>query len=215
VRSSSVRTAWFAALTGVVVACAGCGGHGPSQPAAARRSAGGGLHGLVPEPLPRKPEFVLEDTAGRPFDFDRATRGKLTYLYFGYTHCPDACPLTMGELSLALRRQSPSIRRRVEVVFVSVDPRRDTRQVLRSWLAHFGRGFVGLRGSLARVRAAERAAGIPLAPAPHAKGTNYAVAHSSFVLPFSPDGMAHVVYTQGFTTGDYAHDMPLLLRYSH
>jgi protein SCO1/2 len=177
-------------------------------------AAGGGLHGLVPQPLPHKPSFTLTDTAGRPFRFGRATGGKLTYLYFGYTHCPDACPTTMADLASALHEQTPAIRRQVEVVFVTVDPRRDTRGVLRAWLNHFDRSFVGLTGSQTAIDAAERAAGLPLAPPEKVKGSHYSVAHSTFLFPFSPDGVAHVVYVQGFHSADYAHDMQLLLRFS-
>jgi len=173
-----------------------------------------GLRGLVPQPLPRKPRFVLTDTSGRSFDFASATRGKLTYLYFGYTHCPDACPTTMADLATAYDRQPASVRRQVDVVFVTVDPRRDTGPVLRRWLDHFGRSFIGLRGTQKAIESAEQAAGVPLAPPEKVKGKNYSVAHSTYLLPYSPDGRAHVVYVQGFHSSDYAHDLPKLLRYS-
>ena len=169
------------------------------------------MHGLVPKPLPQRPSFTLTDTSGRPFSFAARTRGKLTYLFFGYTHCPDACPATMGDIAYALRLQRPGVQRRIAVIFVTVDPRRDTGPVLRTWLNHYNRAFIGLTGSLSQVEAAERAAGIPLAPPEKHAGKNYGVTHSSLVLPYSPDGLAHVVYTQGFRPGDYAHDMPLLL----
>jgi len=207
-----VRAVAAAALGGAILLFAGCGGHATSHPAATRSADA--LHGLVPQPLPRRPHFVLTDTAGRPFRFAAATKGKLTFLYFGYTHCPDACPTTMSDLGAALRAQSPRIRSRVDVVFVTVDPRRDTPRVLRAWLNHFSRSFVGLTGSEHQIMAAERAAGVPLAPAEKVKGKNYSVAHSSLVLPYSPDGLAHVVYSQGFRTRDYVHDIPLLLEYS-
>jgi protein SCO1/2 len=142
----------------------------------------------------------------------RATKGKLTYLYFGYTHCPDACPLTMSDIAAAFHREPVSVRHRVDVVFVTVDPRRDTPHVLRRWLDHFDRSFIGLTGSAAQIAAAERAAGVPLAAAEKTKG-GYSVAHSTLVIPYSPDGRAHVVYSAGFRSRDYAHDMPLLLRF--
>ena len=193
-----------ALVAAAVLAVAGCGGQDASSPPAS--PAGSSLRGLVPEPLPRTPRFTLTDTAGGSFDFAARTRGKLAYLYFGYTHCPDACPATMDELLYALRRQPASVRRRVEVVFVTVDPRRDTKRRLRAWLDHFSRSFVGLTGSVTQIEHAERLAGVP-----YVRGVF--TQHSSFVLPFSPDGRAHVVYAQGFKPDDYAHDMPLLLRY--
>jgi protein SCO1/2 len=183
-------------------------------PAAAKTAAPStALRGLIPQPLPQKPSFTLTDTAGRPFHFSARTQGKLAYLYFGYTHCPDACPLAMGDISSALRHVPPALRRRVEVVFVTVDPRRDTPGVLRAWLNHFGTSFVGLRGSEREIQAAERSAGVPVAPAQKPKGGRYAVQHSSLVLPYSPDNRAHVVYLQGSRASDYAHDLPLLLKY--
>ncbi len=178
-------------------------------------AASGGLRGLVPQPLPHKPSFTLTDPSGRPFRFDAATRGKLTFLYFGYTHCPDTCPTTMADLATALHEQARAVRRHVAVVFVTVDPRRDSRGVLRAWLNHFDRTFVGLTGSEAAIEAAERSAGVPPAPAGKQAGRRYSVAHSTFLFPYSPDGRAHVVYVQGFRSADYAHDMPLLLRFSH
>lgn len=191
---------------------AGCGGHTSSQPAVTRPADA--LHGLVPQPLPRKPGFVLTDTHGHAFAFRRATRGRLAYLYFGYTHCPDTCPLTMADLAAAYRRASASTRRRVDVVFVSVDPRRDTPRRLRRWLDHFSPAFIGLTGTTAQITAAEQASGVPLAAPEKVAGAGYSVAHSTLVIPYSPDGRAHVVYAEGFHAADYAHDMPLLLRYS-
>jgi protein SCO1/2 len=195
----------FAALllmSALVLAGAG----GPAE-AVSTDASGAGLRGLTPQPLPHAPAFTLTDTAGRPFDFKVRARGKLVYLYFGYTHCPDVCPATMGDLAYALRQQPRSARRGIEVVFVTVDPRRDTRKVLRTWLDHFGGSFVGLTGTRAQIERAEEASGVPFVP-------GKVTTHSSLVLAYSPDGVAHVVYTQGFTPGDYAHDLPLLLRYS-
>jgi protein SCO1/2 len=186
----------------------GCGARHATSPVAAPQ-----LDGLLPDPLPHKPSFTLTDTAGRPFSFAAATRGKLTYLYFGYTHCPNACPTTMGDIAYALRRQQAVVRRRIDVVFVTVDPRRDTRRVLRTWLDHYSRSFIGLTGSQATIAAAEREAGVPLAPPERQKGTRYAVSHSTLVLAYSPDGLAHAVYTQGFNSNAYAHDMPLLVAF--
>lgn len=205
----------------VVAAISGCGSARraatPSTVATAGSAhvTGRDLYGLVPEPMPRKPNVTLTATSGKPFNITTATRGKLTYLYFGYTHCPNACPVTMTNLSYAIRLQPAAIRRQIEVVFVTVDPRRDTRSVLRTWLNHYSRSFVGLRGNLTQIAAAERAAGVP--PAPHVveTGKNYSVPHSSILFAYSPDGRSHVIYSQGFSALDYAHDMPLLLKFRH
>jgi len=198
----------------ILLVAAGCGGAKRPKPAAAPATpAGAGLRGLVPSPLPTRPAFTLTDTAGHPFPFATRTSAKLTYLYFGYTHCPDVCPLTMANIATALRTVGPAVRRRIEVVFVTVDPRRDSRQRLRRWLDHYSRSFIGLTGSQHAIAAAAASAGISLPPQPKHQTGLYGVDHSAFVFPYSPDGKAHVVYAQGFLAADYAHDIPLLLRY--
>jgi protein SCO1 len=201
-----------ALLTALVVS--GCGSSHTAATAPKPAAVASELRGLVPEPLPPKPSFTLTDTSGRPYNLTTATRGKLTYLFFGYTHCPDACPATMNDLAYAYRLQSGSVRRRIRVVFVTVDPRRDTGPVLRRWLDHYSRAFVGLTGSLHEIALAEEAAGVPPAPREPTRSANYSVAHSSILFAYSPDGHAHVVYAQGFKPSDYAHDMPLLLRFA-
>jgi len=208
----AVRSVYAVVAAAALLAAAGCGGKKAEAPQPAPAApTGSGLRGLVPEPLPEKPAIRLSDTAGRPFDLVSRTQGKLTYLYFGYTRCPDACPATMDEIAYALKRQPPSVRRRVAVVFVTVDPRHDTGPVLRRWLNHFSRSFVGLIGTELQIEHAEAQAGVPYVPASKGKATY--VRHSSLVFPYSPDGRAHVVYAQGFKPDDYAHDLPLLLRY--
>ena len=212
------RATGTVAALGAAALLAGCGSsaHPPSTASTASTPASqatsNGLRGLIPEPLPVKPSFTLTDTAGKPYDFATATRGKLTYLFFGYTHCPDACPATMSDLSYAVRLQPAAIRRRIAVVFVTVDPVRDTGPVLRRWLDHYSRAFVGVRGTLAQIGVVEHEAGIPTA-IKEPGSADYQVEHSSILFVYSPDDRAHVVYAQGFTPADYAHDMPILLRF--
>src|SRR3982750_1080321 len=102
--------------------------------------------GLVTPPLP-KPRFVLTDTSGAPFDFWNRTQGSVTLLFFGYTECPDQCPLHMAKIGVALKSLPPGVADQVKPVFVTTDPARDTPAVLRRWLDHFDPHFVGLTGT--------------------------------------------------------------------
>src|SRR5262249_48653183 len=166
------------------------------------------------EPFPVKPSFTLTDTTGRPYSFSQSTKGKLTYLFFGYTHCPDACPATMSYIKYALSRQPASVRNQVAVVFVTVDPQRDSRPVLRRWLDHYDKSFVGLTGSIRQIGDIEHMAGVPTAILRKKKGVaSYEVEHSSVLFVYSPDDRSHVVYATGFKPQDYAHDLPLLLKF--
>ena len=165
--------------------------------------------GLVTPPLP-KPKFILADTSGRPFDFFATTNGYVTLLFFGYTFCPDQCPMHMANIGWALKKFPAGTADQVKLVFVTTDPARDTAQVLRRWLDLFDRRFIGLTGTEAAIQAAQRAAGVPAATKTVPAMGNYAVSHASFVLAYSKDNLAHVIYPGGISKDDWVHDLQLL-----
>jgi protein SCO1 len=159
-------------------------------------------------PLP-KPEFVLTDTSGNPFDFRAETQGKLTLLYFGYTFCPDICPVQLAQLAAVMNRL-PDVDRNSVVVFVTVDPARDTREVIRSFLDKFDTHFIGLTGTLDQVEAAQRAAGVPVA-VKIGDGPDYSMGHAGQVIAYAPDGIAYTQYPYGTRQTQLVHDLPILL----
>jgi protein SCO1/2 len=165
--------------------------------------------GLITPPL-AKPQFTLTDTSGTPFDFRLETQGYVTLLFFGYTHCPDACPLHMAALASGLRQVPENVRSQVKVVFVTADPVRDSSTVLRAWLNHFDTRFIGLTGDATTIEAAQRAARIPAASKVVLANKTYELAHASFVLAYTKDNRAHVIYPGGIAPRDWAHDLPLL-----
>ncbi len=167
--------------------------------------------GLVSPPLP-KPRFVLKDTSGDPYDFWTKTQGTITLLFFGYTNCPDQCPMHMMSIGSALKRLTPGLAAQVKLVFVTTDPERDKPAEIRRWLDHFDKQAVGLTGSEAAIQAVERAAGVPLAQKSSASGGGYAVSHANFVLAYTKDNRAHVIYPGGVSSEDWVHDLPLLLK---
>jgi protein SCO1 len=175
----------------------------------ANRSSAPSWQGTLDDPAFHKPEFTLTDDAGHPYDFDQRTKGQLTLLYFGYTHCPDACPITMDTMSGALN-DLPG--KPVTVVFVTTDPARDTPAVLHTWLGNFNTHFVGLTGTPAQLAAAQRAAGVSVAIAdkPDKNGA-YQVGHAASVLAYTPDGLQHLSYPFGTTQSDWVHDIPRIL----
>lgn len=167
--------------------------------------------GLVTPPLP-KPAFVLTDTSGAPFDFGRKTQGSVTLLFFGYTYCPDQCPMHMANLEVALKKMRADIADQVQLVFVTTDPARDLPVVLRRWLDHFDKRFIGLTGTEAEIEAVQRAAGVPPARKTGFVNGKYGVAHANFVLAYTKDNLAHVIYPGGVSKDDWVHDLPLLIR---
>jgi len=166
--------------------------------------------GLVTPPLP-KPHFVLTDTSGARFDFWNRTRGSITLLFFGYTYCPDECPMHMANLGAALKRLPPGIAGQVKLVFVTTDANRDTPVELRQWLDHFDKRFVGLTGTTSALDAAQKAAGVPLAQKTDPRNDTYSLTHANFVVAYTKDNLGHVIYPGGVSQEDWIHDLPLLV----
>lgn len=164
---------------------------------------------LLPEPLP-KSDFILTTTEGESFDFRAETEGYVTLLFFGYTYCPDICPVHMANLAAVLHKLPPQTSSRIKVVMVSVDPERDTPERFRAWLDNFDRSFVGLRGTSSELAAIQQALYLPVA-VKQGEGPDYLVGHSAAVLAFTTDNLAHVRYPTGTRQADWAHDLPLLV----
>lgn len=191
-------------LVALSLACAPGGG-----------DAGGEFRG---EPFMRpieRPDFTLTDTRGRPYSFLEETRGRVALLFFGYTHCPDVCPIHMANIGQVMKGVPAEDRHRVKVVFVSTDPARDTPERIREWLDVFDPSFVGLRGTIEEVNRIQNQVGLPASALdePDEDG-NYLVGHAASVLAFSADGPARLRYPFGTRQEAWAHDLPKLLKES-
>nr|WP_131769838.1 SCO family protein [Candidatus Protofrankia californiensis] len=214
------RSLVVALLAGILLAVpvAGCG----SPETTGRRAGGGPVHlddlqgaagvrGVALQNPLGKPDIRLTGTDGRSYDFRAATAGRLTLLFFGYTHCPDICPTTMADIAAALGVLPAADRAKVSVVFVTSDPQRDTAAVLGAWLAHFDPSFIGLTGSFELIAGYADQLGVTLERSRQQPDGSVTVSHGTQVTAFSPDGIAHVVYLAGTKVVDYAHDIPLLI----
>ncbi|MFI9270159.1 SCO family protein [Kitasatospora sp. NPDC052896] len=160
-----------------------------------------------------KPDLVLPDTSGQPFDLRQRTDGVTTLLFFGYTDCPDVCPTTMGDIGVAMQKLPPDEQKKIDVVFVSTDPARDTPTVLRTWLDSFDKNFIGLTGNLDEVKAAAKSLGILVEDPVVNKDGTVTSSHGAQVLAFLPsDNKAHVLYLSNSTIDVFSHDLPLLAK---
>jgi len=195
-------------FSSILMAAAMAAGYTPAL--TAQMSAPQYRGGLITPPLP-KPNFTLTDTSGAPFDFREKTQGYVTLLFFGYTSCPDQCPMHMANIGAALKKLPSSVADQVKLLFVTTDPGRDTPIVLRRWLNLFDRRFIGLSGTEAAIEAAQRAVGVPVAQKVGPAERNYTVTHANFVLAYSKDNLAHLLYPGGMSKDDWTHDLPLLL----
>jgi len=151
--------------------------------------AGGPLAGVIGG------KFSLIDDTGKPFT-DADLQGKWHLVFFGYTHCPDVCPTALNDLSLALDRLGAK-KGEVGIVFISIDPERDTPAVLKSYVESFGGPIVGLTGTPEEVKQAAQDYKVYYAKHPTADG-GYDMDHSALIYVMDPQGR----FTATFTPDD-------------
>ena len=164
---------------------------------------------VLPEPS-AVPEFSLLDQHGRPVDRS-VFSGQWDLVFFGFTHCPDICPMTLQVLAtakaaLAERGQSPLPR----IVLVSVDPERDTPELMRRYVDYFGAGNLGITGSLAGIEKLTAGLGIYFKKQ-DAEDENYVVDHSAAVLVIDPQGRFSALFSGPHAVDDYVRDLPLIM----
>ncbi|MBW5420746.1 redoxin domain-containing protein [Streptomyces sp. BG9H] len=161
----------------------------------------------------KKPDLVLTDTRGKKYDLRKETKGKPTLIYFGYTHCPDVCPLTMNNIAVAKKELSKADQDKLKVVLVTTDPKRDTPGELGKWLKGVDSDFVGLTGDFATIQAGARQLGISIEPPKKDKNGKVVSMHGLQVIAFSPKNDAgYVLYDEDATASDYTKDLPKLIK---
>lgn len=163
------------------------------------------------EPYPPAAEIELARDNGTNFRLD-GMRGKIVLLFFGYTSCPDICPTTMAELKTALDEIGEENAKNVQVVFVTVDPERDTPQRVQEYVNHFNKDFVGLSGPESQLAKIWSEYGVFREIVEGTSAAGYLVNHTARVTLIDQDGNLRVSY--GFETPleDIVHDLKLLLR---
>ncbi|MDX2095078.1 MAG: SCO family protein [Alphaproteobacteria bacterium] len=132
-------------------------------------------------------EFTLQDAGGTTVT-GATYRGRYLLVYFGFTHCPDICPTTLLLMGNALKQLGDKAAR-IQPLFITVDPERDTPKVVGDYVAHFGKDFVGLTGSPAQIKAAaDNFKVFYSAVADEKNGGAGTVDHSGFIYLMGPDG---------------------------
>ena len=158
-------------------------------------------------------DFRLTDHFGRArtmVDF----RGKVVALFFGYTHCPEVCPTTLSDLAKAMTLLAGR-RSHVQVLFVTLDPERDTQQVLAQYVPSFDPSFIGLRGDAAALERVEQGYKVFARRQPSAGRSGYTIDHSTGVYVFDPQGVPRLYLNYGQKPADIAHYIGVLLQISN
>ncbi|MBI4996649.1 MAG: SCO family protein [Rhodocyclales bacterium] len=136
--------------------------------------------------LPGGGDFVLQ-SAGGPFD-SASLRGQVMLVYFGYTYCPDICPTSLAITGEAMKRLAPDELARLRLVFVSVDPQRDTPARLKDYVEFFHPNMIGVTGSAEQIAATARKYGAAYARTDVNSAAGYVVDHSAWTYVVAPDG---------------------------
>ncbi|WP_322051101.1 SCO family protein [Paraburkholderia bannensis] len=155
--------------------------------------------------------FSLPDSNGKTrtmADF----KGKVVVLFFGYTHCPDVCPTTMAELSQALQQLGPDADKRVQVIFASVDPERDTSQILGQYVSAFNPTFIALRpADDAQLKQVTKDFRVYYAKVPGKTPDGYTMDHTAASYVFDTTGKLRLFARDGQGVTPWVHDLKILL----
>ncbi|GAB3659113.1 SCO family protein [Nocardioides korecus] len=167
-----------------------------------------GYKGIKLDTAYRVPSVPLTDTAGKPYDLSK--QQKRTIVFFGYTKCPDICQIVMSTIASAVARLDQADRARVQVLFVTTDPARDTEKVLRTYLDRYDPSFQGVTGPLARIEALGKPMGIEVAKGQKLPSGGYEVDHTTNVISVR-DAVGDLVWTASTSPSDLASDLHKVL----
>jgi len=156
-------------------------------------------------------DIALTDTEGQPYSLATDADRPLTLVFYGYTSCPDECPLVMSSLTAALTRLDDADRDKVEVVFVTTDPARDSEEVLREYLDRYDEDFIGLTGDLKDIVTLAESMRLYIGEADRLPSGGYDLGvHDTHVSAVS-QGQASVVWSMNTSPKQFADDIHRLL----
>lgn len=191
-----MRTRWLWLTLAVILAA--CGPHT--------------FAGVVGDPPPAAGDFTLIDQTGADFKLSDLT-GKWVLLAYGYTHCPDVCPLTLSilrDVKKALGAQADQL----AVVFVTIDPERDTAEIMGKYVAHFDPTFKALTGTPEQIAAAAKVYNVKYEKAASTAAVGYAMNHTAFIYLIDPQFRWRVTFPFGVKSAEITSDLQYLMNQS-
>ncbi|GGX82387.1 SCO family protein [Streptomyces minutiscleroticus] len=211
-RKKTYAAAALLAASLLTLSACGSGGDGNTPVAEVSAEEGTTKAATVLDRPFEKPDLVLTDTHGEKYDLRKETEGRPTLIYFGYTNCPDVCPLTMNNLAVAKKQLPKAEQDELRVVFVTTDPERDTPAALGKWLKGIDPDVIGLSGDFDTIQAGARTLGISIDPPEKDKDGKVVSTHGTQVIAFSPKTDAgYVLYNEDATVDDYTRDLPKIV----
>lgn len=204
----SRRTVVSASALGAALALSGCDRMTAIWERIAR-PAGPAFHATDITGADFAKKLELPDVDGRPRTL-ADWKGKVTIVFFGYTQCPDVCPATMAEVA-EVRKRLGADAGKLQTVFITVDPERDTAEILRAYVANFGDDNVALRGTLEQTAAVAKEFKVFYAKAPSKAPGTYTMDHTAASFVFDPQGRVRLFVPYGGDPKNLAADIKQLL----
>ena len=192
-----------ALLAALLLALTACGG-GSDE-------GDGEIHGTVLDPPFEVRSTPLTDTDGQPYSLTEDTDRDLTLVFFGYINCPDICQTVMANLASAMTRLDEADRERVDVVYVTTDPARDTEQAIADYLPHFDEDFVGLTGDLRTIIEVAEPLGVGITQGEKLPSGGYDITHGTTITGIDAEDEGSVYWSQDTSSSDFAEDIHTLL----
>jgi protein SCO1/2 len=166
-------------------------------------------HGAEIVPPYRMPDVTLTADNGQPFNLVTDTAYPVTLVFYGYTHCPDVCPLVLSDLSSAFVHLPEDVQAKTQVLFITTDPARDDAEVLRGYLQRFNPDFLGLTGRLTTITTVAHDMGVAITGSKRLPSGGYDVGHGAQVIGFRGNE-SPVIWTQGTPVPDLVSDIEKL-----
>ena len=188
------------ALLGLLAACGGGGGEASTE-----------LNGTPLDPPAEVAATPLVDTDGSAYSLVDDTDKDLTLVFFGYTNCPDICGQVMATLAGTLARLDDGAKERLDVVFVTTDPARDTEPVVEEYVDAFDPSIIGLTGGLGDIVAVGESLYVGVDQGEKLPSGGYDVTHGTRVMAIDSDDQTHVMWDHDVSQAQLAHDVLMLL----
>lgn len=171
----------------------------------------GELSGTVLDPPFEVSPTALVDTDGEPYSLTEDTDEDLTLVFFGYINCPDICQAVMSNLSSAMTRLDDADRERVEIVYVTTDPARDTQEALARYLPQFGSDIVGLTGELDTIVEVAKPLGVGITQGEKLPSGGYDITHGTTITGIDAQDEGSIFWDEATSSADLAADIHTLL----
>ncbi|MGB0099945.1 MAG: SCO family protein [Nocardioides sp.] len=171
----------------------------------------GALHGSVLDPPFEVASTPLTDTEGEPYSLTEDTDKDLTLVFFGYINCPDICQTVLANLASAMARLDDADRERIDVVYVTTDPARDTEEAIARYLPRFDPEFIGLTGDLDTIVDVALPLGVGVTQGEKLPSGGYDVTHGTTITGIDGADEGTIFWSEDTSSSDYASDIHTLL----